>query len=827
MSKLSFRARALDASKPLPVFRCEDLPDLHEYASINRAVPQMPTGMEKEEESEHHLQRAISAQQVYGEKRDNMVIPVPEAESNITYYDSLYSGDYKMPKQLIHIQPFSLDTEQPDYDLDSDDEAFVLKLKRKMEISFLQFEEMIDRLEKGSGQQLVSLPEAKLLLKEDDELIKEVFDYWSRKRKNSKANCLIPNVKQEKRDGSSTSDPYVAFRRRTEKMQTRKNRKNDEASYEKMLKLRRDLSRAVTILEMIKRREKSKRELLHLTLEVFEKRNTMSDYSGEVMAEVLAEQAMVRPQIIPLVPLTNQYRHQDHMDHKDYKSKPEKAEVPRQKRKYEKKPKVLPFSSGAPYHSGPVVFNAKDLNQYDFPSSDDEPFPQLHSGSSEAEEENDPDGAYAFRRKAGCQYYAARQDQVGSWPWCAPWEDGGLAEARFRYSLTTLTMPRQCLGMARRRVGRGGRVLLDRAHTDYDIFHELDAERLDLPLPQSSPTTMSCSPATDKFASTSQTNTSDRSSSSFPTSLPSSTDLSQILLNIKSCRWRHFRPRTLPLHELDNAHPLFRRLSRGLKRPASTSTHGGQPSGSQCPGRAVPVPTPIAAFTAEQYQQHQEQLALMQKQQLEQIQQQQQVNSTATANSTQGLANTLDQASAQFAALALVTPDQLLALKTKEELALGGGVNGVLSPSGVYKGLHLSSTVSPSPAAPAPPTTMPMATLLHPCTTSSGSATSNNGTAHPANTTTTNTATTQVLLGNNSIRLSIPTGKRVHAPRAPSTTMSTSALKLAHTVAANCQKPKVTAASASPLDIVPRENHEQDKPALNSLSETTVAMEVT
>lgn len=112
-------------------------------------------------------------------------------------------------------------------------------------------------------------------------------------------------------------------------------------------------------------------------------------------------------------------------------------EVPRQKRKYEKKQKVLPLSSGAPHHQGPVVFNAKDLNQYDFPSSDDEPFSQvaaaptppsppqwrvlaltgmgsnleclcsqLHSGSSEAEEENDPDGVYAFRRKAGCQYYA-------------------------------------------------------------------------------------------------------------------------------------------------------------------------------------------------------------------------------------------------------------------------------------------------------------------------------------------------------------------------------------------------------------------------------------
>lgn len=50
-----------------------------------------------------------------------------------------------------------MDTEQPDYDLDSDDDMFVNKLKKKMEISQLQFEEMIDRLEKGSGQQVGSL----------------------------------------------------------------------------------------------------------------------------------------------------------------------------------------------------------------------------------------------------------------------------------------------------------------------------------------------------------------------------------------------------------------------------------------------------------------------------------------------------------------------------------------------------------------------------------------------------------------------------------------------------------------------------------------------
>lgn len=50
MSKLSFRARALDASKPMPIYMAEELPDLPDYSAINRAVPQMPSGMEKEEE---------------------------------------------------------------------------------------------------------------------------------------------------------------------------------------------------------------------------------------------------------------------------------------------------------------------------------------------------------------------------------------------------------------------------------------------------------------------------------------------------------------------------------------------------------------------------------------------------------------------------------------------------------------------------------------------------------------------------------------------------------------------------------------------------------
>ncbi|XP_072566974.1 enhancer of polycomb homolog 1-like isoform X2 [Paramormyrops kingsleyae] len=726
-----------------------------------------------------------------------MVIPVPEAESNIAYYDTLYPGEFRMPKQLIHIQPFSLDAEQPDYDLDTDDEAFVTKLRKKMEILPLQFEEMIDRLEKGSGQQLVTLQEAKLLLKEDDELIREVFDYWTRKRKTSKSAALITSVKQEKRDGSSTNDPYVAFRRRTEKMQTRKNRKNDEASYEKMLKLRRDLSRAVTILEMIKRREKSKRELLHLTLEIVEKRYTMADFGGEVMAELLAQRALVKPTYpVPLVPLLR------HQDHAEYKPKPEKTEVVRTKRKYEKRPKAAPLSSAAslqPGHSGLLSFNAKDMNQYDFPSSDDEPFPQVLSGSSETEEENDPDGPFAFRRKAGCQYFSARLEQSGSWAWCNP-ADGGLGDARYRYSLTTLTVPHRCVGLARRRFGRGGRVLLDRAHSDLDhVFHALD--------PDATPLTPQ--PLDDTIASTSETNTSDRAAPG---------GRQQVLLNIKSCRWRYFRPRTARRGGADGGDP-----SGAGRAPASGP-------GSQA--RTGPGAAPVAAFTMEQYQQHQEQLALMQRQQLEQTQLQlQQASAEPPGSNTQGsTSKTLDSASAQFAVSALVTTEQLLAAKAKDETALGLGVNGVLPGSGVYKTSHHASG-SPAPVAP---TGQPAAVAVATTTTTMMAG----PTFHqpPANNGTTVTpssaAATQVLIGNN-IRLSVPPPGGALSPIATlnarhiSRTINAvppSALKLA-AAAGNCQMPKVTAASS--LDMAPRENHDQEKTTLNSISDNTVAMEVT
>lgn len=78
----------------------------------------------------------------------------------------------------------------PDYDMDSEDERWMEERgcseggvkAEQQQLSRLQFEEMIDRLEKNSGQTVVTLKEAESLLERHDERIIAVYDYWLNKR---------------------------------------------------------------------------------------------------------------------------------------------------------------------------------------------------------------------------------------------------------------------------------------------------------------------------------------------------------------------------------------------------------------------------------------------------------------------------------------------------------------------------------------------------------------------------------------------------------------------------------------------------------------------
>ncbi|XP_077947164.1 enhancer of polycomb homolog 2 isoform X2 [Gasterosteus aculeatus] len=604
MSKLSFRARALDAAKPLPVYRNRDLPDLTDCVSINRAVPQMPSGMEKEEELEHHLQRAMSAQQVFREKKENMVIPVPETESNTTYYDRLYKGEVKVPKQLIHIQPLGLDLEHADYDMDSEDETLLNRLNRKMEIKPLQFETMVDRLEKSPTPELVSLSGAKLLLNEDDYLLKSVYDYWLRKRKNFRGPSLIPHIKQEKRDGSTNSDAYVAFRRRTEKMQTRKNRKNDEASYEKMLRLRREFSRTVTTLEMIKRREKSKRELLHLTLEVVEKRYQMEDFSGETLREVslpLVEKTVYS------TPITLNNGHRGKIkSHRVLLHRTQKKLVSDEHPSSLIQPKNIRERLCPPQRRPcPFTINKANIRQYDFHSSgeEDSRSPPLSPPSS-PDGENDPDGVYVFRRKAGCQYLSPGADQPGRD------NHSGL----LCHTLAELILAPHWTGLGRRRIGRGGRIILDRASSGLDpLLKDLDS----LTHQVCRNRTRTCNDLVTLEQNPPQTS---------GTMAPCLTE---------NLRRFCFRPRPAQGQR------------EGSKRTTKLSMEDLRGLGNNSGG-----------ITEEQYHSHQQQLIQMQRKQLEQLQLQNHCapyRLYSTQPSSEASSKTVNSASAQFAASAVIS----------------------------------------------------------------------------------------------------------------------------------------------------------------------------
>jgi len=472
----------LDASKPLLIYHAHEVPELAAENAINRAVSALPTGMEKEEETEKHLQDILEAQNKgLVKKVAELVIPCPEVddvrEVEDVRYEEVYTGAFKQPRQYIHVQPFGADHDMPDYDMDEEDEKFFddeLIERKKFDVSKITFEDMIDRLEKNSGQTVVSLREAKMLLKEDDDLILAVYDYWLNKRLETQ-EPLITTVKTEVRDGTTggSHNPYIAFRRRTEKMQTRKNRKNDEVSYEKMLKLRRDLNRAVMLLELVKRREKLKKEKLVQYLDIFDNRYKAQDFSGTLYNEVnsVKQWRVLQPQYNNLPAWNSSV---------GSAGSPQEGNtinvIKKEKRKYKKKRHLssrplMPFRSDRPALLTAML--SEPISSDDDRSLSSVDARQSRQEDMEQDENVEVEGPFSFRRRAGVQYHAPVDD--GAWPW-----EG--ADSKFEYRVAavadTYGGKERCIGYSSRRVGRGGRIVVDRLTSRWD--HLWREEGLDL-----------------------------------------------------------------------------------------------------------------------------------------------------------------------------------------------------------------------------------------------------------------------------------------------------------------------------------------------------------
>ncbi|KAI9303208.1 enhancer of polycomb-like-domain-containing protein [Cunninghamella echinulata] len=276
-----FRKKKLSNKQPLPIYKESQLSDLGDISNLQRADPQIETGVEKEEEEEHDLKAALSAAQNY--------IPTPDASHiiDIKEYDALYKRKFKEPSILIRFSTTVEDSTGCPYVLDDEDDGFLKQYNRKNSLNNLtedHLEFIMWELESITNKQLPNLsndilqlpdydsfqsllpPNSNLL---SDPTFQQVFEYWRRKKQQRLGKPIIPTLAYEDILKHEV-DPYVCFRRRETKS-FRKTRRSDQQSLDKLRRIRADMETARNLLEMVVQREKIRKECLEIEQSVFEK----------------------------------------------------------------------------------------------------------------------------------------------------------------------------------------------------------------------------------------------------------------------------------------------------------------------------------------------------------------------------------------------------------------------------------------------------------------------------------------------------------------------------------------------------------------------------
>lgn len=103
-----------------------------------------------------------------------------------------------------------------------------------------------------------------------------VYAHWALRRTNNANRALGDHLKFETGQENDDADPYVCFRRR-ELRQIRKTRNRDAQSAEKLRKLRLEMESARNVLLAVKRREVLRKECLEIDRQVFEQRLSFRD----------------------------------------------------------------------------------------------------------------------------------------------------------------------------------------------------------------------------------------------------------------------------------------------------------------------------------------------------------------------------------------------------------------------------------------------------------------------------------------------------------------------------------------------------------------------
>jgi len=267
-------------------------------------------------------------------------IPTPDAVASDIKYDRLYPAQFAQPATYIRFSSTVEDCIGVPYCMSAEDEDFLKSMNHRRPKSAQRcsedwFEQAMYSFEETSQirQPFAAVDKPPVLLYKEmevafDETVEEsarmfasdIYEYWKSQRLKGGNNSLMARLKTLKMDTgqeADDSDPYACFRRR-EVRQVRKTRGRDAQIMEKLKKLRRELEDGRQLLDLVKRREKGRKEDLTLSRQIFQQRAAVREMKRtlnieESHDELLITQKTPKKSRIPdmaqhVAPLANQSR---------------------------------------------------------------------------------------------------------------------------------------------------------------------------------------------------------------------------------------------------------------------------------------------------------------------------------------------------------------------------------------------------------------------------------------------------------------------------------------------------------------------------------------
>ncbi|OOF91136.1 hypothetical protein ASPCADRAFT_211418 [Aspergillus carbonarius ITEM 5010] len=285
------RPKKLTSKASIPIVREHEIDLIDD--EIQNALQQIETGVEKAEESEFHLQVAINAA-AQGKVKDAH-IPTPETVLSNLRYDELYPPIFSQPATYIRFSATVEDCCGPPYCMDEEDDVFLKIFNQKRDAGSRctedQFEEVMSFFELTSRKEqpyacvdnspLMTFDEFQQAMDPAVEesvkrFAKDIYEYWKSRRTSGGTEPLLPTPKIEAGRDTDDTDPYVCFRRR-EVRQTRKTRGRDAQSADKLRRLRKELEDARQMVALVRQRELARKEMLAIERQVFMQRSEVKE----------------------------------------------------------------------------------------------------------------------------------------------------------------------------------------------------------------------------------------------------------------------------------------------------------------------------------------------------------------------------------------------------------------------------------------------------------------------------------------------------------------------------------------------------------------------